>query len=152
MLQRSQTLFLLGAFILSLLLLSGPIARLTLNGSEYVLKHSGLFDDAGEKTGVATWPLSAIFISAVVLTFLNIFFYRNRMRQIRIAIFLILLNAGTVGLMFYYTFVARSQLEGALLLHQWRFVIPPVNIILLYFAFRRIRRDELLVKAYDRIR
>ena len=102
--------------------------------------------------GVATWPLSVIFISAVVLTFLDIFFYRHRMRQMRIAIFLILLNAGIIGMMFYYTFVSRNQLEGAIVLHQWRFVIPPINMILLYFAFRRIRRDELLVKAFDRIR
>ena len=152
MLQRSQTLFLLGAFVLSLLLLTGPIARLTLEGNEFVLRHSGLFDAAGEKTGVATWPLSVIFISVVVLNFLDIFFYRHRMRQMRIAIFLILLNAGIIAMMFYYTWVARNQMEGALVLHQWRFVIPPINIILLYFAFRRIRRDELMVKAFDRIR
>ena len=152
MLQRSQTLFLLGVFVLSLFLLTGPIARFTLGGSEFVLKHSGLFDAAGDKMGVATWPLSVIFIGVAVLTFLNIFLYRHRMRQIRIAIFLILLNAGTIGMMFYYTYVARMQLEDALLMHQWRFVIPPINMILLYFAFRRIRRDELLVKAFDRIR
>ena len=152
MIQRSQTLFLLGAFVFSLILLTGPIARLTLEGNEFVLKHSGLFNAEGEKLGVALWPLSVLFISVAVLSFLNIFFYRHRMRQIRIAIFLILLNAGLIGMMFYYTFVARSQLEGALVLHQWRFVIPPINIVLLYFAFRRIRRDELLVKAFDRIR
>ncbi|MEZ5072609.1 MAG: hypothetical protein R2751_17020 [Bacteroidales bacterium] len=29
---------------------------------------------------------------------------------------------------------------------------PPIVAILLYLAHRRIRRDELLVKAYDRIR
>ena len=152
MLQRSQTLFLLGAFILSLLLLTGPIARLTLDGSEFVLKHSGLFNDAGEKMGVAMWPLSVIFIAVAVLSFLVIFLYRHRMRQMRIAIFLILVNAGMVAMMFYYTWVARNQLEGSLILHQWRFIIPPINIILLYFAFRRIRRDELMVKAFDRIR
>ncbi|MCD4709569.1 MAG: DUF4293 domain-containing protein [Bacteroidales bacterium] len=152
MLQRSQTLFLLGVFILSLLLLTGPVTRFSLEGSELVLKHSGLFDDAGEKMGVATWPLSAIFIVGAVLAFLNIFFYRHRMRQMRIAVFLILLNAGMVGMMFFYTAVAKSQLEGALVLHQWRFIIPPISMILLYFAFRRIRRDELMVKAFDRIR
>jgi len=152
MLQRSQTLFLLGVFILSLFLLTGPITRLSLEGSEFVLKHSGLYDSAGEKMGVATWPLSTIFIVVAVLAFLNIFLYRHRMRQMRIAVFLILLNAGMVGMMFYYTFVARSQIEGALVMHQWRFVVPPINMILLYFAFRRIRRDELLVKAFDRIR
>jgi Domain of unknown function (DUF4293) len=37
-------------------------------------------------------------------------------------------------------------------LYKWRFVIPLIAIILQYLAFRRIRRDELLVKAYDRIR
>jgi len=152
MIQRSQTLFLLGAFILSLLLLTGPIARLTLEGSDFLLKHSGLFNDSGDKMGVATWPLSVLFISTAVLTFLNVFFYRHRMRQIRIAVFLILLNAGTIGMMFYYAFVARNHLDGAILLHQWRFVVPPIKMILLYFAFRRIRRDELLVKAFDRIR
>ena len=152
MLQRSQTLFLLGVFILSLFLLTGPITRLSLEGSEFALKHSGLYDADGEKMGVATWPLSTIFIVVAVLAFLNIFLYRHRMRQIRIAVFLILLNAGMVGMMFYYTFVVKSQLEGALVMHQWRFVVPPINMILLYFAFRRIRRDELLVKAFDRIR
>ncbi len=152
MLQRSQTLFLLGVFILSLFLLTGPITRLTLEGSEYILKHSGLLDAAGNKAGVATLPLSALFITVAVLAFLNIFFYRHRMRQMRIAVFLILLNAGMIGMMFYYTFVAKSQLEGALVMHQWRFVLPPINMIFLYFAFRRIRRDELTVKAFDRIR
>lgn len=152
MLQRSQTLFLLGAFVLALFMLTGPITRFTLEGSEFVLKHSGLFDASEEPMGVATWPLSILCIAVAALAFLNIFFYRHRMRQMRIAVFLILLNAGMIGMMFYYTFVARNQIEGALVMHQWRFVIPPINIILLYFAFRRIRRDELLVKAFDRIR
>ena len=152
MLQRSQTLFLLWVFILSQFLLLGPITRFTLEGSEFVLKHSGLFDAAGEKMEVATWPLSVLFIAVAVLALLNIFLFKHRMLQMRIVVFLILLNAGMVLMMFYYTFVAKSKLEGALVLHQWRFVVPPISMILLYFAFRRIRRDELLVKAFDRIR
>ena len=152
MLQRSQTLFLLGVFILTLFLLTGPIARFTLGGSEFLLRYNGLFNADGEKMELATWPLSAIFIISLALAFLDIFLYRNRMRQMRIAIFLILLNAGMMGMMFFFTTQAKGQLEGALLLYQWRFIVPPVCMILLYFAFRRIRRDELLVKAYDRIR
>ena len=92
MLQRSQTLFLLWVFILSQFLLLGPITRFTLEGSEFVLKHSGLFDAAGEKMEVATWPLSVLFIAVAVLALLNIFFFKHRMLQMRIAIFLILLN------------------------------------------------------------
>jgi peptidoglycan/LPS O-acetylase OafA/YrhL len=152
MLQRSQTLFLLAAFVLSLLLLTGPLARFTLEGGEFVLKYTGLFNMPGEKEPVASWPLSVCFVLVALLAFLNIFFYRNRMRQMRITIFLILLHAGALGMMFYYVAVVKSQLEGAIVLHGWRFIVPPVCMILLYLAFRRIRRDELLVKAYDRIR
>jgi hypothetical protein len=57
-----------------------------------------------------------------------------------------------IGLIFYYLWVAKNQLEGAVILHQWRIVLPPIIAIILYLAFRRIRRDELIVKAYDRIR
>ena len=152
MLQRPQTLYLLGVFIISLFLLTGPIALFTLDGAEYILKHSGLFEVDGERLVVATWPLSVFFIVVTILTFLNIFSYRNRIRQMRISIFLILLYAGMVGIIFYYIWVAKNQLDGAQTLHKWRIVIPPIAIILLYLAFRRIRRDELLVKAYDRIR
>lgn len=152
MLQRSQTLFLLGVFFFSLLLLSGPLARFSLEGSEYLLKHSGLFDGEGAKLGLPTWPLSALFIVVSVLAFLNIFFYKHRIRQMRICTFLIMISVGATGMIFYYITMAKQQLEGAITLHQWRIIIPAIIMILLYLAFRRIRRDELMVKAYDRIR
>lgn len=152
MLQRPQTLYLLGVFIVSLFLLTGPLALFTVDGVEYVLKHSGIFELGGEKLAVATWPLSVLFILVTSLAFLNIFFYKNRVRQMRVSVFLILLYAGMVGIIFYYIWVARNQLDEAQTLHKWRIVIPPIAIILTYLAFRRIRRDELLVKAYDRIR
>ena len=152
MLQRPQTLYLLGVFIVSLFLLTGPLALFTLEGAEYILNHSGVFEVEGDRLAVATWPLSVLFLVVTVLTFLNIFLYKNRIRQMRICIFLILLYAGMVGIIFYYIWVARNQLDGAQTLHKWRIVIPPIDMILTYLAFRRIRRDELLVKAYDRIR
>ncbi len=152
MIQRPQTLILLGVFLFSQLMLTGSFARFTVEGSDFLLKHSGLFDADGVKTGMDTWPISVLFFGVAVLTFLNIIFFKHRMRQMRIAIFLILLNAGMVLMMLYYTIVVRNQLETALVLYRWRFIVPPVNMILLYFAFRRIRRDELTVKAFDRIR
>lgn len=152
MLQRPQTLYLLGGFILSLLMLLGPLAQFSLEGAVYQLKHTGLFDTEDVKAGIATWPLSLFFILVSILTFLNIFLYRHRTLQMRICIFLILFGAGMMGMIFYYIAVVKNQLEGASVLHQWRIVLPPIIAILLYLAFRRIRRDELMVKAYDRIR
>lgn len=152
MLQRSQTLYLLGVFILFLLLFTGPLALITLERGELVLKYSGVFNMEGVKIDVATWPLTLFIILVAVLTFLNIFSYKNRIRQMRLCVFLMLLNAGMVGLVFYYVWFIRSSFDGLQTIHQWRIVLPPIAIILLYLAFRRIRRDELLVKAYDRIR
>jgi hypothetical protein len=152
MLQRPQTLYLLGGFLLSLFMLTGPLAQLTLDGSTYLLKHSGLTDREGGNPEILTWPMTVLFAAVSLLAFLNIFFYRNRIRQMRICVFLMLLAAGMIGMTFYYIWVAKNKLEGALVVHQWRIVLPPIIAILLYLAFRRIRRDELLVKAYDRIR
>ena len=152
MLQRSQTLYLLGVFILSVLLLSGPLALFTEEGSGYMLKSSGVLNYQGEKLGIATWPISLFFTLVSVLAFINIFLYRKRVLQMRICIFLIFLSAGMIGMIFYYVAVVRAQLENASVLYQWRIVLPLIIAILLYLAFRRIRRDELLVKAYDRIR
>jgi len=152
MLQRPQTLYLLLASVLSVLLLTGPLAIFSQEGTDYVLKHSGLTTPDGIKAELATWPMTALFMAAATLAFLNIFFYKNRIRQMRIAIFTIFLFVGMVAMNLYYVAVAKGQLDGALILYRWRVVIPPIAAILTYLAFRRIRRDELLVKAYDRIR
>lgn len=152
MLQRSQTLYLLAAFILAILMFTGPLARLSLEAGELVLKHAGVFNVAGERQDMATWPLSTCFIIVAVLAFLTVFSYMNRIRQMRLSVFLIMLNAGMTGMMFYYTWVAGNKFHTDQTVHLWRFVIPPINMILYYLAFRRIRRDELLVKAFDRIR
>ena len=152
MLQRPQTLYLLGVFFLSSLLITGPLARFSVDGSEFLLRHSGLVSSTGDKLELATWPLSVLFILVAILSFLNIFLHRHRVIQMRIAIFLILIGLGMTSMIFYYIWVAKNQLDGASVLHQWRIVLPPIIAIFLYLAFRRIRRDELMVKAYDRIR
>ena len=92
------------------------------------------------------------FVFMSVLALLNIFSFRNRIRQMRISVFMMMLEAGIIGLVFYYIFYVRTRFEGLITVYRWRIIMPPVAIILLYLAFRRIRRDELLVKAYDRIR
>lgn len=152
MLQRPQTLFLLAVFILSLFLLTGPLALIPAEGGEITLKHSGAYERTGDRLNVATWPLTVFFAIVAGLAFLNIFFYKNRVRQMRICVFMILLNAGMLGMIYYYVRYVKSYFDGMKVIYQWRIVIPPIAMILLYLAYRRIRRDELLVKAYERIR
>jgi len=73
-------------------------------------------------------------------------------RQMRICVFLMLLNAGTLGMIYYYVRFMKAKFDWMQVIYQWRIVIPLIVMILLYLAYRGIRRDELLVKAYERIR
>jgi len=152
MLQRSQTLFLLGVFILTVLMFTGSIADFTGENGVLTLKHSGVFNSQEERMELSTWPLTVFFALVSALTFLNIFSYKNRVRQMRLCIFLILISFGMVGMMFYYTWVTGTKFEATQTLYRWRIVVPPIAIVLLYLAFRGIRKDELMVKAYERIR
>lgn len=152
MIQRIQSLYLLGVFVLSLLLLTGPLSIFSSGGEEFVLKHNGLSPAPEGMTALATWPMTVLFILVALTSFLNIFSYKNRVRQMRLSIYLIFVLAGMLGMLFFYSYLAAGLLDEPITLYQWRFVIPPVNIILLYLAFRSIRKDELLVKAYDRLR
>lgn len=152
MLQRVQTLYLLGVFVLAVLMLTGPIADFSTDDGILSMKHSGVYSPEGGKMDLATWPLTVFFALVALLSFLNIFSYKNRVRQMRLCIFLMLVSFGMVGIMFYFTWVAGSKFEASQTLYQWRYVIPPIAIVLLYLAFRAIRKDELMVKAYDRIR
>jgi uncharacterized membrane protein len=121
MLQRSQTLFLLGAFILAAFFFTGSLASFVREGDELALKYSGLFDQGGEKLQLATWPLVLLASLVSLLSFINIFLYRNRIRQMRICMFLIFLFAGMAGMMFYYTWVVSGKF-GTLGTHYgWRF-------------------------------
>lgn len=152
MLQRPQTLFLLAAFIVTAFLLTGPLAVIPVEGGEIILKHSGAYDRQGNRLDVATWPLTVFFSVVTAIAFLNIFLYKHRVRQMRICVFLILLNAGMLGIIYYYVRYVKVNLGGTEVIYQWRVIIPLIVMILLYLAYRGIRRDELLVRAYDRIR
>jgi hypothetical protein len=152
MLQRPQTLYLLAVLILSVFLFTGPLAVIPVEGGELTMKHSGAYDLAGQRLKIATWPLTVLFGIVGGLSFLNIFFYKHRVRQMRICVFMILLYAGMLGMIYYYVRFVKVNAGGMQVFYQWRIVIPPIAMILLYLAYRRIRRDELLVKAYDRIR
>jgi len=143
---------LLGAFVLSILMLTGPVSGFVIPGGELSLSHSGLYDADGLKQDLDTWPLTVYFSLVLALAFFNIFSYRNRIRQMRICIFLMILSAGAVGMVLFYHWMIGSVQEVTAPVYGWRLLIPPVNLILFYLAFRMIRRDELLVKAYERIR
>ena len=123
MIQRKQTLFLLVAVILGVIVLS---------------------------THFYSWVLFAVLLFASSLSLYTIFIYKRRMRQAAfclVSIFAYL--AWYVLLIVYGKQVAPDAQDFQL---PWTAALPAVCAILNFMARKAIIADEKLVKAADRIR
>jgi hypothetical protein len=152
MIQRIQTLFLLGAVIFLALMLFLPLAEILAGGGiTYTGMSRGLRIDSGE-FAVSTWPVFILVLVTAVLLFITIFLYRNRKLQIRFCVYAIVLGFGQIGLMYYFWVLIFRQLVVEDFSIRSPVVFPVVAIILTYLAFRGIRKDEILIRSIDKIR
>lgn len=99
----------------------------------------------------STWGMFGILLLSSIIALATIFLFKNRMLQIRMSIFNSILLVG-----YYLTFVAfflvlKEDLNVAYQL-AWSLCLPLVAIILNVMAIRAIGRDEVMVKAADRLR
>jgi hypothetical protein len=155
MLQRVQTVYLLAATVLMSLMLFLPLAEIAAEGTGiYSVLSKGWYITEGESAqlAMATWPVFILAMVLVLLTLLNIWLYRNRKLQLRICVYSIILAFGLIGLVYYFFVVGFRQLEEPVYALRFPLVLPAIFIILLYLAFRGIRKDEILVRSLDRIR
>ena len=151
MIQRIQTLFLLAAAILSGLLLSGNLIRLTAGDSAvFGLSFMGMVGQGGEVVQ-RLWPMTVILAVVPLLAFIAIFLYRNRPLQMRLTMLVLLLSIGTLILGAFYVLMLDRKIDITVM---WRVksVFPVITAILAWLAYRAIMKDELKVRSYDRLR
>lgn len=151
MIQRIQTLFLLAAAILSGLLLSGNLIRLTAGDSAvFGLSFMGMVGQGGEVVQ-RLWPMTVILAVVPLLAFVAIFLYRNRPLQMRLTMLVLLLSIGTLILGAFYVLMLDRKIDITVM---WRVksVFPVITAILAWLAYRAIMKDELKVRSYDRLR
>ncbi|MBN1598218.1 MAG: DUF4293 domain-containing protein [Bacteroidales bacterium] len=153
MIQRVQTLFLLVATILSALVVFVPISEMMLpNGDVAKLYSTGLKNLNSSEVLYQTFPILILGLATSLLSLITIFIYQRRTIQMRLCVYNILLLLFMAILFAYYYFDIRNKLEVQMHSFSYTLVIPLVNIILIFQAFRAIRRDDLLIKSYDRLR
>lgn len=150
MIQRIQSVYLLLITILLVVAMCMPIGQFIEadNITAHIFKPLGVTLASGETQ--ATWGLFGILLISAVINFMTIFLYRNRMLQVRMTIFSMLMLVGyyiTLGV-FWYVLKEESQTFQL----GWAMYLPLVCIILDYLAFRAIYRDEIMVRAADRLR
>jgi len=85
-----------------------------------------------------------------LLSFTTIFMFKKRMLQIRMTIFSTILLVGYYATLITFIFMLKD--DSMTFSASWTLCLPFVAIILNWLAIRAIGKDEVLVKAYDRLR
>jgi len=152
MIQRIQTVFLLGAAVSLLIMILFPLGEVvTSEGIRYGLTIHGIYDAAGE-VFISGLPMVILAGFTTALLLVNIFLFRNRKLQIRFCVYAIVLNFGLIGLMYYHGLLLSKEVDKGELALLLPVLMPVISIIFTYLAFRGIRRDEILIRSIDKLR
>lgn len=149
MIQRIQTVYLLVVAILMVVMMSLPVGSFV--ASDYtatVFNNLSLVAPDGT-ADYGPWAMFAILMVSAVVTLGTIFLYKKRMLQIRLTIFNIILLLGYYGTLVTFVFMLKGENSFT---PSWTVILPLISIILDWLAIRAIGKDEMLVKAYERLR
>lgn len=151
MIQRIQTVYFFLAAVLAAVGLCTPVGRFVCEGIPAGTLYNLWLTTAEGGHDFAPWALFAILLPAAVLSLAAIFLFKRRMLQVRLSIFCSLLLVGyyVAFALFAYNLSARI---GASFSVNWTAAFPAVALILHYLAFRAVMRDEMMVRALDRLR
>ena len=166
MIQRIQSLYLLIVIALGVTLYFLPVIQFTTPEHEGVqrmfeLGANGLSELTGEYNFVTEelpevhlkgiWGLTAATVLIPVLALVVLLFYKKRLVQARLSIFLVLLCMGYYGVLFVYVWFGCRNVAA-----DWDILfgacIPLLCLVLTLMSVRRILKDEALVRSADRIR
>ena len=155
MIQRIQSVYLILTTILSVLFLNGNMLRFNdASGIVIEMKISGILKlhtgSESEHLG-SLLPLVIPVLLTAVISLLTVFLFRNRRLQIRFTTAALFLSFSVVlATSAYAIFVIRKF--DAEIIWSIKMVLPFLMIVFLFLAYRGIRKDDELVKSYDRLR
>ncbi|NOY50942.1 MAG: DUF4293 domain-containing protein [Chlorobi bacterium] len=157
MIQRIQSVFLLLAAVSLTLMFFFPIAEfIGMKDSLilYIFKVQSLVPASTNVYDIwFVMPLLAIVSLVVIFSLLTIFMYKNRMGQIKVIRFLMLLIAALIGLVFlyYYDILAADSGSEPDFIQIGAFA-PLASLVFLFLANKGVIKDEKLIKSADRLR
>lgn len=155
MIQRIQTVYLFLAIAAIISMFFFPIANFYGDTYYFYFSLDGVSDEAF--LSINTIPVIVMAVVLIVLIFSGIFAYKNRMFQVKLIRFAVLLNiAFIIVLYFGYidNIVKDFAKQDAVLQVQYKAGVyfPLIVLIFLILAIRAIIADEKKVRAADRLR
>lgn len=161
MIQRIQTIFLLGTALVTGLMFFLPAASIIVPENATYDFFTSKVIQHGEPPVFITWNYTTLILNAVVtaLALATIFIRRRGSKSVKPTLFLqfrlcavnIILQLGLLGLTWYQVYRLGSDLQASLSPHL-SFIFPLVGIIFTWLAMRGITKDITLLKSFDRIR
>ena len=155
MIQRKQSVYLSLTTLLSFLFLTGSNLSFV-DKSGYMIKvtFNGTFRNTGGQGFEffeRFWPFSVVIIIIPVISLITIFLFNDRKTQLRFALSGIILAAGFVLFSLYYTYIICLN-YGTQIVPGYKMLIQILLLIFNYLAYRGIKKDDDIVKSYDRLR
>jgi len=149
MIQRIQTLWLFLAMTLAVLMYFFPVIELSNDNSLMIYSYDAI-SFAGINGLIQTGYIIAGLLGLIVFfSFITIFLYKKRILQMRFCTIISLLDIFLVILIIIFSF---NEVENPAITIGLSAILPLIIFILVLMARRAVHRDELLVKAADRIR
>ena len=136
--------------MLSLLFLKGEILTFSdSSGSSILLNISGIYisSELLEKT----WLPAIIIIVVTLMASLIIVLFKKRELQLLLSKVLMLIVLGLILGLAFYTYSITTK-YNAILVPGIMMAVPILQLIFSFLAYRGIKKDDDLVKSYDRLR
>ncbi len=152
MIQRIQSLQLVVALAFLVLLFIFPYAVfIDPQAVNHLFDFTGVHASENTGTAVNILPLQILTGVVPVITLGTLFLFKNRVLQMRLCVFNMLLMIGILILMAWYIYYIKTELS-AQVYYKATLLAPLLALVFTWLAFRNIRKDELLVRSVDRIR
>ena len=149
MIQRIQTVYLFFVAVVLIVCMCLPVSYF-IGPEQIVSKMTNLAIVAQDgSANYAPWALFVILLVSAALALFTIFLFKKRMLQIRLTVFSTILLIGyyiTLGV-FIYMLKGDAHFRVAL-----GACLPFIAIVLNWLSIRAIGKDEMMVKAYERLR
>ncbi|MGB8490341.1 MAG: DUF4293 domain-containing protein [Bacteroidales bacterium] len=155
MIQRIQSVYFALTVVLAFILLNGHILQFRdSSGPDIFMDFKGIWKttETGDLSMIQNVAPAAIVIALISLVSLvAILLFKNRSLQKKVTAALIFLSLILSGLFIVYLLGIRSKYNEGIIFAA-RTPVPLVMLILGILAYRGIKKDDELVKSYDRLR
>lgn len=98
------------------------------------------------------YPNLALVSLSIVISFVSIFLFKNRKRQMILVRLVLLLILGLIGAFFFYYAVTLEEISGIAANYETGSYMPLIAFVFLVLAYRGIMNDEKLIRSADRLR